>query len=100
MAELGIRSCQRYERAIDSHPNLDNPLSKHEKVFELAASHGGVADEWHSDISFSANPSKISILNMIECPEVGGDTLWANTYAAYEALSAPRLIFIKYGVYT
>jgi taurine dioxygenase len=74
---------------LDSHPNLDNPFTKHEKVFELAASHGGVADEWHSDISFSANPSKISILNMIECPEVGGDTLWASTYAAYEALSAP-----------
>ena len=75
--------------ALDSHPNLDNPFTKHEKVFELAASHGGVADEWHSDISFSANPSKISILNMIECPEVGGDTLWASTYAAYDALSAP-----------
>lgn len=74
---------------LDSHPNLDNPFTKHEKVFELAASHGGVADEWHSDISFSANPSKISILNMIECPEVGGDTLWASTYAAYDALSAP-----------
>ena len=74
---------------LDSHPNLDNPFTRHEKVFELAASHGGVADEWHSDISFSANPSKISILNMIECPEVGGDTLWASTYAAYDALSAP-----------
>lgn len=74
---------------LDSHPNLENPFTKHEKVFELAASHGGVADEWHSDISFSTNPSKISILNMIECPEVGGDTLWASTYAAYDALSAP-----------
>jgi taurine dioxygenase len=74
---------------LESHPNLDNPFTKHEKVFELAASHGGVADEWHSDISFSANPSKISILNMIECPEVGGDTLWASTYAAYDALSVP-----------
>ena len=74
---------------LDSHPNLDNPFTKHEKVFELASSHGGVADEWHSDISFSANPSKISILNMIECPEVGGDTLWASTYAAHDALSAP-----------
>jgi len=74
---------------LDSHPNLANPFTRHEKVFELAASHGGVADEWHSDISFSANPSKISILNMIECPEVGGDTLWASTYAAYEALSEP-----------
>ena len=74
---------------LESHPNLDNPFTSHPQVFELAASHGGVADEWHSDISFSPNPAAISILNMIECPDVGGDTMWASTYAAYEALSTP-----------
>jgi taurine dioxygenase len=74
---------------LECHPNLENPFTKHPQIFELAASHGGVADEWHSDISFSANPAMLSILNMIECPEVGGDTMWASTYAAYEALSPP-----------
>ena len=74
---------------LESHPNLDNPFTRHPQVFELAASHGGVADEWHSDISFGAHPAMMSILNMIECPEVGGDTLWASAYAAYEALSQP-----------
>lgn len=74
---------------LDSHPNLDNPFTRHEKVFELAASHGGLADEWHSDISFSASPSVMSILNMVECPAVGGDTLWASTSGAYDALSTP-----------
>lgn len=74
---------------LDAHPNLENPFTQHPQVFELAASHGGVADEWHSDLSFSAEPSVMSILNMIECPEVGGDTMWANTAAAYDALSAP-----------
>lgn len=74
---------------LDAHPNLENPFTRHPQVFELAASHGGVADEWHSDISFSAEPSVMSILNMIECPAVGGDTLWASAYAAYDALSAP-----------
>jgi taurine dioxygenase len=74
---------------LDSHPNLANPFTQHPQVFELAASHGGVADEWHSDISFSPNPAVMSILNMIECPPVGGDTLWASTYAAYDALSEP-----------
>ena len=79
----------RHFGPLDSHPNLNNPFTKHEQVFELAASHGGLADEWHSDISFSPNPSVMSILNMVECPEVGGDTLWASAYAAYEALSPP-----------
>lgn len=74
---------------LASHPNLDNPFTRHPCVFELAASHGGVADEWHSDISFSSEPSVMSILNMIECPEIGGDTMWANACAAYDALSAP-----------
>jgi len=74
---------------LDSHPNLENPFTRHPQVFELAASHGGVADEWHSDISFSPNPSVMSILNMVECPGVGGDTMWASAYAAYDALSAP-----------
>ena len=74
---------------LDAHPNLENPFTQHPQVFELAASHGGVADEWHSDLSFSAEPSVMSILNMIECPDVGGDTMWANTAEAYQALSAP-----------
>ncbi len=74
---------------LAAHPNLENPFTRHPQVFELAASHGGVADEWHSDISFCPEPSVMSILNMIECPEVGGDTMWANTCAAYDALSAP-----------
>ncbi|MGD8421562.1 MAG: TauD/TfdA family dioxygenase [Gammaproteobacteria bacterium] len=78
---------------LDSHPNLDNPFTRHDKVFELAASHGGLADEWHSDISFSDSPSVMSILNMVECPAVGGDTLWASTSAAYDALSAPMQDF-------
>ncbi|MFT5115844.1 MAG: taurine dioxygenase [Parasphingorhabdus sp.] len=74
---------------LDAHPNLSNPFSTHAEIFELAATHGGIADEWHSDISFKQHPSIMSILNMIECPEYGGDTLWANTQAAYDALSAP-----------
>jgi taurine dioxygenase len=31
----------------------------------------------------------MAILHMVRCPEVGGDTMWANMYKAYEELSAP-----------
>ncbi len=79
----------RHFGPLDAHPNLNNPFTQHPEIFELAASHGGVADEWHSDITFQQNPALISILNMIKCPPVGGDTLWASAYAAYEALSPP-----------
>lgn len=79
----------RHFGPLDAHPNLNNPFTQHPEIFELAASHGGVADEWHSDITFQQHPALISILNMIKCPPVGGDTLWASAYAAYEALSPP-----------
>ncbi|MGB7184708.1 MAG: TauD/TfdA family dioxygenase [Burkholderiaceae bacterium] len=74
---------------LEAHPNLNNPFTQHPQIFELAASHGGLADEWHSDITFEKHPSIMSILNMVQSPEVGGDTMWASAYAAYEGLSAP-----------
>ncbi len=74
---------------LAGHPNLKNPFTKSAEIFELAASKGGIADEWHSDITFQEEPSKISILHMIKCPNVGGDTMWSNAYKAYEELSPP-----------
>ena len=61
---------------IESHPNLKNPYTEHDKVFELAASKGGIADEWHTDLTFMEEPSIMSVLHMVTCPEVGGDTMW------------------------
>jgi taurine dioxygenase len=79
----------RHFGALEGHPNLKNPFSDLPEIFELAASRGGVADEWHSDITFQSEPSVMAILNMVKCPTIGGDTMWANMYKAYEALSAP-----------
>jgi len=42
---------------------------------------------WHSDVSCEAEPPMGSILYIGNCPPVGGDTLFASMYAAYEALS-------------
>lgn len=73
---------------LEGHPNLtfDTP---HPKIFELRASGGGVADEWHTDLTFQERPALMSILYMAQCPEVGGDTLWSNLCAAFDAMSAP-----------
>ena len=45
------------------------------------------ADAWHTDVTWIECPPKMGILAALVIPEYGGDTLWANTYAAYEALS-------------
>ncbi len=46
------------------------------------------AREWHTDKSFRPAPSMATILHGIELPPSGGDTCFANMYAAYEALPA------------
>ncbi len=74
---------------LEVHPTLPNPDDEHPEVVELRASFGGVADEWHTDVTFLPSPSVMSIMHMVACPELGGDTMWANQYLAYEGLSAP-----------
>ena len=77
-----------YFGPIEGHPNVKN-RTEYPEILELVGSRGGVADEWHSDLTFQSEPSILSILRVVKCPEVGGDTMWSNMYKAYEQLSAP-----------
>ncbi|THD68550.1 TauD/TfdA family dioxygenase [Phenylobacterium sp.] len=46
----------------------------------------GQENTWHSDVTWREAPSLGSILRCLECPPVGGDTLFADMYAAYDGL--------------
>lgn len=41
---------------------------------------------YHADTTWRATPSMSSILRCVECPPVGGDTIWVNMALAYERL--------------
>jgi taurine dioxygenase len=51
----------------------------------------GLADAgtyFHTDYSYLEVPARCTTLYSIQVPKVGGDTLFANQYAAYDGLSA------------
>lgn len=74
---------------LDTHPYAGH-LPGHSEIVEVLKEEsdtwnfGGV---WHTDVSFLEAPPLGSVLYAREVPDVGGDTLWANMYLAYEALS-------------
>ena len=53
-----------------------------------------VGRRWHSDLDFTLQPTMGSLLWCGQLPEVGGDTMFANMYQAYETLSAPMKAMI------
>ena len=56
-------------------------------VIEDAPDARNKADEWHTDLTWTATPPAYALLHMEVLPARGGDTLWASATAAYDALS-------------
>lgn len=67
-------------KAPDGHPEIV-PIHADENSTKIAG------ERWHSDVSCVEEPPLGSILFLHTVPESGGDTLFANMYAAYDALS-------------
>ncbi|MNZ16906.1 Alpha-ketoglutarate-dependent taurine dioxygenase [compost metagenome] len=64
------------------HPGLvqiykrpDQPMDRYENA-------------WHTDATWREAPPLGCVLRCVECPPVGGDTMWANMVLAYEKLPA------------
>lgn len=81
-AALGSVLRVPFVNGMASHPDIIAVLKEADE--RRISTFGGT---WHTDFSFLPQPPAFTLLYAVELPEVGGDTLWANQYAAYEALS-------------
>ena len=58
---------------VQIYKNPDSPIDRYENA-------------WHTDATWREAPPLGCVLRCVECPPVGGDTMWANMVVAYERL--------------
>lgn len=63
---------------IESHPRIS--------VLENDEDRPPETNYWHTDVTWRDKPPMGSVLFGADIPPVGGDTLWANMYAAYDKI--------------
>jgi len=76
----GDINVNRFFQAVATHPLIA-------EVRKEAGQKANIGSSWHTDHSYDKIPAMGSILYAREVPSVGGDTLFASMYAAYDALS-------------
>lgn len=77
---FGEPSYYPFVKGLDTHPFLF-------EIVKEPADTKNFGGGWHSDTTYQAKPPLATLLYALETPERGGDTLFADTAAAYEALS-------------
>ena len=81
---------------LHTHPSA-NGVDGHPEVLLLRnkGKSNTITEVWHSDVSCEQEPPAISVLQCIEAPSFGGDTLFASQYAALDSLSPTLRELIK-----
>ncbi len=89
--ETYVRFGKQWGRPIDffkdDHRGVTHPeLIKVTNATTVPMEHRDGAVQWHNDSSYDEIPATITMLYCLEAPEEGGETLFADIVAAYEAL--------------
>lgn len=87
---------------LETHPVLPGNADEPELArFEKGAAVGGYENQWHHDVTWRALPSMGTVLHSVTAPALGGDTLFADMYAAYDALDdeTKALVENRYAVH-
>jgi taurine dioxygenase len=69
-----------YAKPMPGYPEITELRQEPEDRYNFGGS-------WHQDSLNFERPPKITMLYGVECPEVGGDTSFANQYLAWDSLS-------------
>lgn len=74
---------------LEIHPFIPANTGQPELVrLAKSAEIGGYENAWHHDVTWREAPSMGAVLHAVQVPDVGGDTLFCDMYAAYEGLDA------------
>ena len=68
------------------HPTIQSPPDR-PLMEEVDSAKGAPAADWHTDVTFLDQPVSFTCLRGVVIPDVGGDTMWANTVNAYQMLT-------------
>jgi taurine dioxygenase len=82
-----IAFAERFGELTESHPVEPQVVDRPE--IHAIDSVKDRTNFWHTDITFMKRPAMASMLRSIIVPPAGGDTMWADTRAAYETLAPP-----------
>ena len=91
-----VAICRRFGE-LHVHPAAPTDAD-HPEIFVIHAHAGSKianGEFWHSDVSCDEEPPLGTMLQIRVLPDVGGDTLFADAYAAWEALSAPMQAMLR-----
>lgn len=86
--DAGHEAFARLFGPLLAHPTVP-VVQGHASLMDIDSQHGGRANSWHTDMTFTVTYPQVSVLRGVVIPPVGGDTVWANTAAAYEHLPEP-----------
>ncbi len=84
--EHQVAFARRFGTLTLGHPTIQSPPDK-PLMEEVDSATGAPAADWHTDVTFLDQPVAFTFLRGVVIPEVGGDTVWANTVNAYATLT-------------